>query len=161
LTLDPKEKVFHSAGSLKVLAPYCVQPLPHAAWRPITSAELGRLRISQPAQPYSRLVWLDTFVHFEGRLAQHLDPGGRYRLKSRPDFRRDYPQHLRIATAMQHPAKLNEIAASSGAPMDEVFAFVSAYDAIGLIEVERRPPRHFTPAPAGLLGLLRNPFGKR
>jgi hypothetical protein len=132
LTLDPKEKVFHSAGSLKVLAPYCVQPLPHAAWRPITSAELGRLRISQPAQPYSRLIWLDTFVHF-----------------------------LRIATAMQQPAKLNEIAASSDAPMDEVFAFVSAYDAIGLIEVERRPPRHFTPAPAGLLGLLRNPFGKR
>jgi hypothetical protein len=44
--------------------------------------------------------------------------------------------------------------------MAEVFALVSAYDAIGLIEVERRLPRHEPPAPTGLLARLRKPFGK-
>jgi hypothetical protein len=45
--------------------------------------------------------------------------------------------------------------------MAEVFAVVSAYDAIGMIDVERRLPRHESHAPAGgLLSRLRKPFGK-
>jgi hypothetical protein len=107
------------------------------------------------------LVWLDVLARSEGRLAPHLDPGGRYKLKSWPQIEHDYPNHLRIATAMTHPAKLNEIAAASGAPMGDVFAMVNAYDAIGLIDVERRLPRHDTPASSsGLLARLRKPFGK-
>ncbi|MDR3387080.1 MAG: hypothetical protein P4L92_08525 [Rudaea sp.] len=163
LTLDPKEKVFHAAGGLSALAPYCLQDLAHSAWRPVTTAALGRLRTDQPAQPYSRLIWLDVLTHSDGRLAKHLDPGGRYRLKGRPQVERDYPSHLRIIAALSQPAKLNEIAAASGVPMDEVFALINAYDAIGLIEVERRLPRHEPPAAGtgGLLARLRKPFGKR
>jgi hypothetical protein len=163
LTLDPKEKVFHTPGRLSQLAPYCMLALPHSAWRPVTSAELGRVRTEQPAQPYARLIWLDVLAHADGRLAKHLDPGGRYKLKGWPEIERDYPNHFRIATAMTEPAKLNEIAAASGAPMDEVFALVNAYDAIGLIDVERRMPRHDSPAvrSGGLLARLRKPFGKR
>jgi hypothetical protein len=163
LTLDPKEKMFHAPGNLSALAPYCLQPLPHSAWRPVTSNELGRLRAEQPAQAYTRLIWLDALVHSNGRLAPHLDPGGRYRLKSWPEIERDYPNHLRIATALKQPAKLNEIATAANAPMAEVFSLVSAYDAIGLIEVERRLPRHDPSAPGsgGLLARLRKPFGKR
>jgi hypothetical protein len=163
LTLDPKEKAFHSAGTLKTLAPYCTQSFAHTAWRPVTSAELGRLRSEQPGLPYMRLIWLDALVNSQGNLARHLDPGGRYKLKNWPEIDRDYPNHVRIAKAMQEPAKLNEIAAASGAPMAEVFALVSAYDAIGAIDVERRIPRHETPPPpaGGLLARLRKPFGKR
>ncbi len=162
LTLDPKEKAFHTSAGLSALTPYCTQDLAHAAWHPLTSAELGRLRSEQPGQSYARLIWLDALVRSNGRLASHLDPGGRYKLKSWPEIERDYPNHFRIATALTQPTKLNEIATASGAPMAEVFALVSAYDAIGLIEVERRSPRHDPPpaAPGGLLARLRNPFGK-
>ena len=163
LTLDPKEKHFHTAGLISQLAPYCLQELAHSAWRPVTSSELGRLRAEQPAQAYERLIWLDVLVHSEGRLAKHLDPGGRFRLKGRPLANPDYPNHQHIAAAMAEPAKLNEIAAAAGAPMGDVFALVNAYDAIGQIEVERRLPRHepSAPAPGSLLSRLRKPFGKR
>lgn len=163
LTLDPKEKTFHAASGLYALAPYCRQPLPQAGWKRVTTSELAQLRSTQRAQPYSRLIWLDALVRAAGRLAPHLDPGGRYKLKRWSEIEHENPAHMRIATAMKEPARLNEIASASGAPMDEVFAVVSAYDAIGMIEVERRLPRHGAPAPpsGGLLSRLRKPFGNK
>lgn len=161
LTLDPKEKVFHSSGGLAALAPYCKDALPQSGWKRVTSTELAQLRTTQRAQPYSRLVWLEALERSEGRLASHLDPGGRYKLKRWSEIEHENPAHMRIATAMKEPAKLNEIATASGASMAEVFAVVSAYDAIGMIDVERRLPRHGTPTrPGGLLSRLRKPFGK-
>lgn len=161
LTLDPKEKVFHASGQLHALAPYCKEPLPQSGWKRVTTTELAQLRTTQRAQPYSRLVWLEALERSEGRLASHLDPGGRYKLKRWSEIEHENPSHMRIATAMKEPAKLNEIATASGAPMAEVFAVVSAYDAIGMIEVERRLPRHESRAPpGGLLSRLRKPFGK-
>ena len=162
LALDPKEKLFHAAGPLGALKPYFKEPLVVSAWKQLTSADLAALRTSQPGRPYVKLFWLDALLQSDGRLASHLDPGGRYRLKSWPEIEPDFPQHLAIATALRQPSKLNEIAAASGAPMGDVFALVSAFDAIGLIEVERRLPRHEpqSPAPSGLFARLRRPFGK-
>jgi hypothetical protein len=162
LTLDPKEKAFHTAGKLRTLAAYCGVELTRAAWRPVTTQDLTRLRAEQPAQPYSRLIWLDVLVTSGGRLASHLDPGGRYKLKRRQQTEAEFPNHASILTALAAPAKLNEIAAASGRSMNEVFDVVNAYDAIGLIEVEPRVPRHTEPppAPGGLLARLRKPFGK-
>jgi len=161
LTLDPKERVFHSAGSLCSLTPYCRQEFPRDAWRAITTQELARLRTEQPAQPYARLIWLDVLVHSNGQLARHLDPGGRYRLKQRVHAEPDFPAHARIVAAMDVPRKLNEIAAASGASMAEVFDLINAYDAIGLVEVEQRLPRGAPPPRSGgLLSRLRKPFGK-
>lgn len=161
LTLDPKERTFHSTAPLSVLAAYCKDMLPAARWKPLTTAELANLRSVQPGRAYTKLVWLDALVLAGGRLASHLDPGGRYRLKATPEIEHDFPNHARIAAAMREPAKLNEITAASGASMAEVFALVTAYDAIGLVEVERRLPRHDpAPAPSGLFARLRKPFGK-
>lgn len=161
LTLDPKERVFHATGNLRALSPYCGIDLPRAAWRPVTTHDLARLRAEQPAQAYSRLVWLDALTRSSGHLTSHLDPGGRYRLKRREQAEADFPQHAGILAALMAPAKLNEIAATSGRSMTEVFDVVNAYDAIGLIEVERRLPRHVEPVSGGLLARLRKPFGKR
>jgi hypothetical protein len=72
----------------------------------------------------------------------------------------NFPHHAKIVAALAAPAKLNEIAASSGAPMAAVFDTVNAYDAIGLIEVEGRLRRHAEPPRPGLLARLRNPFSK-
>jgi hypothetical protein len=160
LTLDPKEKAFHTIGKLRTLTPYCNADLPRSAWRPVTTHDLGRVRAEQPAQPYSRLIWLDALIRSGGRLASHLDPGGRYKLKRQQQTEADFPNHASILTALAAPAKLNEIATASGKSMNEVFDVVNAYDAIGLIEVERRLPRHAEPKPSGLLARLRKPFGK-
>jgi hypothetical protein len=162
LTLDPKERKYHSAGGLRALAPYCKMDFTRAAWKTVTTQELTRLRSEEPAQPYVRLVWLDVLIRSGGRLASHLDPGGRYRLKAHPKTEPDFPNHARIVAAMeQQPLKLNEIAATSGVSMAEVFDMISAYEAVGLIEVESRKPRHKEPEqPSGLFARLRKPFGK-
>lgn len=161
LVLDPKAQSFHASGGLAALAAYCKAEFGQSAWRPVTTQDLSRLRTQQPARPYAHLQWLDAFVHAAGRLARHLDPGGRYRLKGAALTGADVPHHARIVAALATPAKLNEIATASGAPMAAVFDLVSAYDAIGLIEVQSRLARH-APAPkSGLFSRLRNPFSKR
>jgi hypothetical protein len=161
LVLDPKQRVYHSsAASLHLLSPYCKQTLPERSWRTLTTGELSHLRGEQPAQKYSRLIWLATLVQSAGRLATHLDPGGRYRLKTGATHERDNPRQARIANAMFDFAKLNEIAAHSGASMAEVFDVVNAYDAINALDLERRISRYNEPAskPAGFFARL---FGKR
>ena len=161
LTLDPKTQSFHTTGKLPALAPYCSAELPASGWRRLTTNELAQTRSEQPAQPYSRLVWLDALMRSGGRLAAHLDPGGRYKLKRSQQAEADFPSHARIIAALAAPAKVNEIAAASGASMADVFDVINAYDAIGLIDMERRLPRHAEPEqPKGLLAKLRNPFGR-
>ena len=160
LTLDPKARMFHnSASSLQALIPYCKQTLPHRDWRRLTTAELARVREEHPPQPYSRLIWLATLAQSGGRLATHLDPGGRYRLKAGVQVESDLPSHARIGNVLRDMAKLNEIAAVSGASMAEVFDVINAYDAIHALETERRQPR-YTEQPretsrGGLLSKLR------
>lgn len=161
LILDPKTRTFHAAGSTAGLVAYCKQPLLRSMWRQVTSSELARIREERPGRPYSQLVWLDVLVHSAGRLASHLDPGGRYKIKHWPETTRDFPHHHRIATALSQPAKLNEIANSTGVPMGEVFDLVNAYDAIGLIEVEPRTSRHKPEEPKGLMSRLAGLFGKK
>jgi hypothetical protein len=157
LALDPKGRVFHSpAPSLHDLAPYCRGTLPQRDWRALTTAELARLREEQPAQPYARLIWLATLLQSGGRLAANLDPGGRYRLKDGVAIEADLPTHARIGDAMRALAKLNEIAAVSGASMAEVFNVINAYEAIHALETEKRQPRYNEPSSqGGLLSKLR------
>jgi hypothetical protein len=160
LTLDPKARVFHSSSaSLHALLPYCKQALPQRDWHRLTTTELARVREEQPAQPYTRLIWLATLAQSGGRLGAHLDPGGRYRLKAGIHIETDLPTHARIGKVMCDMAKLNEIAAVSGASMAEVFDVINAYDAIHALETERRQPRHTEaprePARGGLLAKLR------
>ena len=156
LTLDPKSRVFHSASnSLQALVPYCKQALPRRDWHPLTTTELARVRETQPAQSYSRLIWLATLVQSGGRLSAHLDPGGRYKLKEGVQPESEVPSHARIGKVMRDMAKLNEISAVSGASMAEVFDLINAYEAIHALETERRQPRHGDSDSGGLLSKLR------
>jgi hypothetical protein len=141
LVLDPKLKVFHSPGRLAALEPYCRTALRRADWQPLTSAELGELRVAEPPQPYLKLVWLYVLLHSEGKLARHLDPGGTYKLARWIEIERDFSEYFRIASTMLQPGRLHEIAAASSASMSDVFDVVNAYDAIGLIEWQPRSPR--------------------
>ena len=161
LTLDPKEKQFVAPGRLRDLAVYMQRDFARSAFRPVTTQELTRLRNEHGTHPYSRLIWFDVLTRSGGKLARHLDPGGRFRLKTFPHVEKDFPRHTGIVAALQQPAKLNEIAAHAHVAMGDVFDVVNAYDAIGLIEVERRQPRHSEPEqPTGLFARLRKPFGR-
>jgi len=162
LTLDPKGRVYHSpADSLGALMPYCKQALPARDWHVLTTTELARVRDEQPAQPYPRLIWLATLVRSGGRLASHLDPGGRYKLKDGVQIEADQPSHARIGNVMRDMAKLNEIAAVSGVPMSEVFDVINAYEAIHALETEKRESRYTEPVNVGLFARLRKSlFGR-
>lgn len=161
LILDPKHRQFYAVGALPALLPYCSREFAASAWQPVTTQELARQNQQQAAQPYEHLLWLDAYVHAEGRLSRHLDPGGQYRLTGAALSGASFPHHARVVAALAAPSKLNEIAATSGASMAEVFSLVSAYAAIGRIEVRGRLPRHATPEPTGLLARLRKPFSRR
>ena len=66
------------------------------------------------------------------------------------------PAHARIGNVMRDMAKLNEIAAVSGASMAEVFDVINAYEAIHALETERRPSRYSeTDNSGGLFAKLR------
>lgn len=160
LVLDPKLKVYHAAAGLAALEPYCRAGLRPCDWRTVTGGELAELRTSQPAQPYLRLVWLDAFVHSQGRLAPHLDPGGSYRLARWMEGDERLARQFRIATAMLQPARLHEIAAASGASMAEVFDVVNAFDAAGMLERQPRPRRDEEPGPGFFGRLRRRPSGR-
>ncbi len=166
LSLDPKNMVFHSAGGLSQLIPYCSRVLPAKDWKMVTTRELTQLRSSEPARPYAELIWLQAMLKGTGRLAGQLDPGGTYRLKGLVSAEADFRDHGAIVAFMQTPARLNEIAADAGTSMDAVFNLVNAYDVIGLVEWTPRQRRH-DPSPAdegrkgGLLGKLGWPFGKK
>jgi hypothetical protein len=142
LSLDPKNRVFHAAGSLSGLQAYCTTALSPGAWRPLTNAELNALREREPARPYEHLAWLGALLRSNGRLRPHLDPGGTYRLKQHVTVEHEFHAHGPIAHALLRPSRLHEIAQNSTATMDQVFDIVNAYDAVGYLEWTPRPSRY-------------------
>lgn len=161
LALDPKHRQFIASGELRALTPYVATPLPSSAWHALTTQELSRLQDAAPPRPYAALAWLDALQAADGKLARHLDPGGQFRLAGDPLPDTGFAHHARIIAALANPSKLNEIAATSGAPMADVFSMVSAYDAIGRIEMRGRRPRHDEAKPRGLFAGLRRLLGRR
>lgn len=134
LVLDPKAQVYHAELDLDALEPYVREEIRRCDWEPLTSAELAEVRARLPGKPNARLVFLETLLGAGGRLAPHLDPGGTYRLLRWFEIAHAYPRYWRISAAMLRPQRLHDIAASSGAPMADVFDLVTAYDAIGYLE---------------------------
>lgn len=158
LVLDPKHKVAHAAGGLAALAPYCRNSTRLCDWQPLTSGELAAVRATEAALPYARLIWLDVLLHSGGQLARHLDPGGTYRLTRWTEIDYEPGRYFRIASALLQPARLHDVAATSGAHMTDVFDLVNANDAIGAIEWQPRR-RGGDAQPSSLLGRLLRPFG--
>ena len=162
LTLDPKNRVAYAPSGLAALEPYVHARMRRSDWRPLTGAELAQVRESQQPHPYLRLQWLYALLHAEGRLARHLDPGGTYRLKQWFEFDKSMKGYFRIAAALMQPARLHEVAAAAGAPMAEVFSFVTAADSVGLVEWTPRPPRSDEGQSHGsFFDRLRRPFERR
>ncbi len=165
LTLDPKQRVFHSTADLADLVAYCVEVLPREVVAGVTTTDLARVREAEPGRPYDDLRWLDALIKSSGRLASRLDPGGTYQVRQPVTVHPEFQSHGAIAAALAQPARLHEVAAASGAGMDKVFDIVNAYDAIGRLTWTPRQRRN-QPEPAheksaSVLSRLKWPFGKR
>lgn len=161
LTLDPKNRVAHAAGGLAALAPYFSARWRRCDWQPLTNAELADARETQESHGYARLVWYDVLLGSGGQLARHLDPGGTYRLKQWVEIEKDLNRYFRIGSALLQPMRLHEIASAAEAPMADVFDFVNACDAIGLVEWQPRTRRDDgAPAKTSLFGKLRKSLNR-
>lgn len=162
LTLDPKNRVAHAPAGLAALAPYCSSRWRRCDWQPLTNAELADARETQESHSYTRLVWLDVLLGSGGQLARHLDPGGTYRLKQWVEIEKDLNRYFRIGSALLQPMRLHEIATAAEASMADVFDFVNACDAIGLIEWQPRARRDDggVEAKPSLFGKLRKSFNR-
>jgi len=139
LVLDPKDRLFHAEGRLSALEPYARAPLRIGDWERLTNTEMIAIRQRIPAKPYLRLAFLERFVHSNGYLASHLDPGGSYRLTRWLELAQDYPHAARVARHMMTAQRLGDVAKASELPLAEVFDVINAYDAIGFLEWTHRP----------------------
>lgn len=159
ILIDPVSRQYHGPALLKPLAGYFdggvrawdFESVDDATWAS-ESAALG------PAQPLSRLQWYGGLLAGRGTLLPGYDPAGRYQLSKWPQSEREFPKQFRIATAMMKgPSTLDEVAAASGVPLDEVIDFVNANLVTGYAEFVPEPPPEplEPPKPTGLLGRLR------
>lgn len=160
LLIDPRTRVYHGPATLKPLAAFFEGTLlvedfekPDATSWESEAASLG------PAQPLARLVWLGSLLAGKGELLPGTDPDGNYRLTKWPQTEREFPKHFRIATAMMKgSATLDDVAAASGVPREDVADFVNASLASGYAElVLPEPPAPEEPPPkqGGLFGRMR------
>ena len=160
LVIDPQSDTYTGGNALKPYIPYCeLGTVRSEQWQPLTADELKRLAAQLGGvQPLARLRWLHALVQGAGELAPGYDPDDKFRLTRWPKTEREYPRHFRIATVMmQTPATLPEIAAHSGATLEEVIDFVNASLDSGFAEpyTQLIPPPDPPVRTGGLLGRLR------
>jgi hypothetical protein len=138
LVVDPTRGSFLGASQLKPLLPLAAMEIAAERWEAITPHEYDRLKKDLGEQPLSRLQWLAKLLKY-------------------PTTEREFPKHIRIATAMlKQAATPAEIAQGSGQPVEDVIDFINACAAVDLIEAEFPGAAEPTEAArGGLLGRLR------
>jgi len=113
--------------------------LRYGDWERLEGMELERARGGMPVRPFTRLVWLDAFVHSNGFLAKRYNMSGDFRLTNRIDLSADYQQASRVTACMTGaPKKLHEVSRDSGVGLEQVFDIINAYDALGYVEGTQR-----------------------
>ncbi|MDZ4814261.1 MAG: hypothetical protein SGI99_16875 [Pseudomonadota bacterium] len=142
LIVDPSGDRYYGGLTLKPLLPYCQGRIERAEWKSVPEKELNALRSGGSGLPLLRLIWLYTLGTSNGvALLPGLDANVRYKLLKWPQIEREFPKHFRIATAMMKaPTLLAEVADFAGASINEVFDFVNAYTAIGVVCPENQSP---------------------
>lgn len=155
LLLDPGERQWHSASTLKALSAWSTRSLTADDVHHVDDREFANEVATMPGHPYTRLQWLAHLVRGDGKLGAGLDPNARYKLSRWPQSEREFPRHFRIATMMLKQAgTLDEIAEQGGATPADVANFINAYHALGFIELEGAD-RSQDNARAGLFGRMR------
>lgn len=158
LVVDPSRASYLGSTALKPLLSLAAQEIEPERWEVISPHEYERLRSASAEQPLPRLLWLAGLGACHGTLLPELTGALRFKLAKYPTAEREFPRHIRIATAMlKQPATPAEIAKGSGQPIEDVIDFINACAAIELVEAEfpQPPSEPSEPAKGGLLGRLR------
>jgi hypothetical protein len=159
LLIDPASRQYHGPAALKPLAGYFEGVVVAGDFAAVDPAAWARESTALGAgQPLLRLQWYGALLAGKGKfLLPGYDPTGRFKLTKWPQTEREFPKHFRIATAMMKgPATLDEVAAASGVPREEVIDFVNANLATGYAEQYQEPePEPDSQKSGGLFGRLR------
>lgn len=158
LVIDLGAGVFLGGAALKPLLPLCGREIQPDEWEPLSGEAFARLQDELGGtQPISRLVWLAGLGGFGGSLCPALAGQGRFKLAKWPQTEREFPRHLRIATALlKQFGSVEEMAAASGAAAADVADYINACHAAGVLEIEHPQASPGTEsAKGGLLSRLR------
>ncbi|PJK14642.1 hypothetical protein CO613_05360 [Lysobacteraceae bacterium NML07-0707] len=151
LVLDMDNAQYYGPRTLKPLLPLFQTPLQPEDF--VLVPENADLDCSGDEQQLSRLVWFGALLRGAGKLLPQHDATARYRLSKWMQTEREYPKHLRIASAlMKAPATIAETARAAMASEAEVADFLNACLAIGSAEAVL--PSAESPAEAPRPGLL-------
>ncbi len=159
LIIDPRTDTYIGGQSLKPYIPYFeLGTMKADRWQALSGADLNtHLSTASTAHPLSRLRWLHSLVQGRGELAPGYDPSDKFRLSKWPKTEREFPKHMRIATAMmQLPGTPAEIAAKSDVALADVNDFINASLDSGFAELVNTPPA--TPDPGAKAGGLFSRF---
>lgn len=134
LVIDPERHAYYfESTSLKPLQAILEQSAKQ--WAPMQAEALAAVRAAEPAQPLERLLWFAGLVATPGILGRRLSRSERYKLTGWPETEREFPKHFRIAKALlKAPATVDEVAAESGMPYEDVVDYVNASHAAGRLE---------------------------
>lgn len=156
LLLDPAQRIWYCASTLKALTDWCTRALSPADVKSVDNPEFVAEAATMAGHPYLRLKWLSHLIRGDGYLDPALDVNARYKLSRWPQSEREFPRHFRIATVMlKQAATLDEVAEHSGATIADVANFVNAYHAIGYIDRESTELAPESVNRGGLFGRIR------
>ncbi|MCK7593684.1 hypothetical protein [Pseudomarimonas salicorniae] len=158
LAVDPDQRCYLGGSALKPYLPLAGQEIEAGRWEPLSAEAFAKLKGELGEQPLARLQWVAGLGASHGELLPELSAARRFKLAKYPTTEREFPKHIRIATAMlKQPATPEEIAQASGQPVEDVIDFINACAAIDLIEAELPGGGggEAEAAKGGLLGRLR------
>lgn len=138
LVVDPEQNAYHfETTSLRPLTALLEQAA--NAWTPVYSQAINAARLAHPAQPLGRLRWYAGLVATPGILGRRLVRGERYKLTRWPETEREFPKHFRLAKEMvKGYASVDEIAAATDMPYEEVVDYFNASFADGRLETAHK-----------------------
>ena len=161
LVIDPVSGTYLGGAALKPFLALADRELDGDSWDAVTPHEYEKLKSSQggAAQPISRLVWIAGMGAHPGELAHDLAGAQRFKLNKYPQAEREFPRHIRIATAMlKQLSTVDELVKASGMEREEVVGYINGCHAIGLVESDRPAAAvadSAEPAKGGLFDRLR------
>lgn len=161
LLIDPIAKLYVGGTALKPFLPLAERKsIESDDWEALTSHDFQR-QAGEGTQPLARLLWLSGLGCGKGSLHHDLAGATRFKLAKYPTTEREFPKHIRLATAMlKQLSTVDELAASSGLDKPDVCDFINACYAIGLIETDQ-PAEVAVAAEDSKGGLLSRLRGKR
>lgn len=163
LIVDRTCSIYYGPASLKPLLPLSQRSIARVSWQALDAGALSAHRLGE-AMPLARLLLLAGLGAFEGLLDGNLNAALPFRLPKWPQIEREFPRHMRIATAlMKGPASVDELVTQTNLPYGEVADFLNGFVAAGFIEqVLPVAEPEVAPPAAGerLMGRLRA-FGRK